>query len=173
METTGNKDWMEGELVTLPTKTKLLKKSGLSTYELMTGSRYVCIRKATDDEQGILVKVIGKVPADFIQFVGGHPFMKDDKAELFTGDCYYGYPFPALDEVKEVLRIIRHTPSLLSQFEAASMHINPQSTFWVKDTAKSMFVLKKPQYYDAWEDKLNVASRDIVAYRISVVYYSV
>ena len=41
-----------------------------------------------------------------------------------------------------VLHIIRNDQLLIDTLEKSSMHINPNSTFWVRDTARSRLVLK-------------------------------
>ena len=72
-------------------------------------------------------------------------------------------------ELKEVLGIIRNNRSLLQQFEEASMHINPQSKFWVNETVNHMLVMKKLQYYDAASDSLLPAADTDIAYRLTIV----
>ena len=158
-----------GTIVTFPRKEELLKKNITQSFVRQTGSRYICVREATDGQEGIYVKVLGKIPKDLIMMVCGQPFVKDDRAEMFDGVCYYSYPFPTLEELKEVLDIIRNNRSLLQQFEEASMHINPQSKFWVNETASHLLVMKKPQYYDAASDSLLTALDIDIAYRLTIV----
>ena len=43
---------------------------------------------------------------DQILLVSGTPFCKDDRDYLFRGKCYYSYPFPLADDLKEALDII-------------------------------------------------------------------
>lgn len=62
-------DWRLDELVTLTRVTKVLKMTWFSLYEQMIGSRYICIREATDNQHGILVKVLGKIPSEHIMLV--------------------------------------------------------------------------------------------------------
>ena len=163
--------WSVGEIVTLPRTEKLLKKSGPMVYERMIGSRYICVREATDGQHGILVKVLGKLPLSHITMVGGHPFGKDDHEDLFTGRRYFSYPFPLTKDVKEVLDIIRNNQSLIQVFEGASMHINPQSKFWVNETESHLLVMKKPQCYDASSDQTGTPSQDDAPYRLTMVYF--
>ena len=71
-----------------------------------------------------------------------------------------------------VLHIIRNDQLLIDTLEKSSMHINPNSTFWVRDTARSRLVLKKPQYYDVLSGKLLTASGvGRVHYRLSIIYF--
>ena len=168
METQEKQDRL-GTIVTFPRKEELLKKYIGHSFARLTGSRYICVREATDGHAGLFVKVLGKIHEDYIKMVCGEPFVKDDRAEMFNGVCYYGYPFPTLEELKEVLDIIRNNQSLLQQFEKASMHINPQSKFWVNEAASHLLVMKKPQYYDATSDSLHAASDADVAYRLTIV----
>lgn len=158
-----------GTTVTFPRKEELLKKYIGHSFARLTGSRYICVREATDGQDGLYVKVLGKIPKDYMMMVNGQPFVKDDRAEMFNGVCYYGYPFPTLEELKEVLGIIRNNQSLLQQFEKASMHINPQSQFWVNEAASHLLVMKKLQYYDAASDSLIPASDADIAYRLTIV----
>lgn len=160
-----------GELISLPTEKKLLKKSGVVVYEHFIGSRYICVREASEARRGILVKVVGRVASDYIRMVGGKPFCVDKKDELFGGDYYSGYPIPTLYEVKEVLDILHDNPDLLSRFEESSMHVNPQSEFWVSDTASRFVLLKKAQYYHVKTDSLCKASDSVNPYRLSIVYF--
>ncbi len=164
--------WKVGEIVTLPRKTTRVNKSGLKVYEHIINSRYICIRESTDRERGVLVKVLGKIPREDIMMAGGEPFCKDEKDEGFVDDIYYGFRFPKQDELKEVLDIIRNDKSLIEKFEEAKMHINPNSTFWVRDTASRLLVLKKPQYYNTQSDEL-LASEDDERYhyRITIAYF--
>ena len=164
-------NWKVGELVNLPRMEKFLKKSGSTRYERLTGSRYICVREATDNQRGILVKVLGKCLPEYVKVVGGKPFTKDDHEELFEGRRYFSYPYPMAKDVKEVLGILRNNPSLLQYFQNASMHINPNSKFWVSDMAHHLLVLKKPQCYDASSDTLCSITENELAYRITMLYF--
>jgi len=165
-------NWSVGEIVSLTRKTTQVHKSGLKSYEHLINSRYICIRECDDTNRGILVKVLGKMNRENIIMSGGEPFCKDDKDEGFTGDTYYGYRFPKVDELKEVLDIIRGDQNLIAKFEKASMHINPNSTFWVRDTTSRFIVLKAPQYYDTQSNELNASrSNDKLNYRITLAYF--
>ena len=168
MESQEKKDLI-GTIVTLPRKEELLKKNITHSYVRQTGSRYICVREATDGQEGLFVKVLGKISKDYMMIVCGQPFVKDDRTEMFDGVCYYGYPFPTLEDLKEVLGIIWNNRSLLQQFEEASMHINPQSKFWVNETVNHMLVMKKLQYYDAASDSLLPAADTDIAYRLTIV----
>ncbi len=170
MESNEN-SWHLGEIVTLPRTEKLLKKSGLKFYEQLIGSRYICVREATDGQRGILVKVLGKCPSENIIMVGGHPFSKDDREELFTGNRYFSYPFPATKDVQEVLEILQSNPSLIQVFEEASMHINPKSKFWVNETESHLLVMKKPQCYDAYSEQIATPKPDDMPYRLTMTYF--
>ena len=114
-------------------------KDGHTSYGRIAGSRHICIREATDGQRGMLLKVLGKTPRHQIKVIAGEPFCKDDKYEGFGNDTYYTYRFPTTDELKEALAILRGNADLLAKFDAASMHINPNSTFWVRETASYMF----------------------------------
>lgn len=161
METTGN-NWHVGEIVTLPRTEKLLKKSGLAVYERLMGSHYICVREASEGQRGILVKVLGKFPPEHIMVVGGQPFCKDDREELFVSTRYFSYPFPAKKDVEKVLEILRHNPNLIQIFENASMHVNTQSRFWVNETESHLLVMKKPQCYDVYSDQIRTPSQEEV-----------
>ena len=170
MESNENK-WTLGEIVTLDRKEKPLKKSGTTTYERFIRSRYICFREATEGQQGILMKVLGKPDSEQIKIVNGQPFCKDDYEELFEGNRFFSFPFPSANEVKEALGIIRYNQSLLQKFENASMHINPNSTFWVNDITRNMLFMKKPQYYSARDGRISPAKDDSNHYRITFVYF--
>ena len=133
--------WKLGEIVKVPRKSSEIE-SGMKSYEHFISSRYVCIREENGDQSGILIKVLGKISSENIIIKGGEPFCKDDKEEGFTSDIYYSYRFPSELELKEVLHIIRNNQRLIVELENASMHINPNSTFWVRDTAKSILLQK-------------------------------
>ena len=170
MESNKN-NWTLGEIATLPKQEKPLKQSGSTTYVQYITSRYVCIREATDSQRGILVKVLGKFYSDQVGIVNGEPFSKDDRDELFVGHRYYSFPFPSAKDVKEVLDIIEDNQDLLQKFQAASMHINPNSTFWVSDTVRNKFFLKKPQILSGRDGQLYTPSDDDNHYRLSIVYF--
>lgn len=170
METTEN-NWTLGEMATLPREEKLLKESGMKSYSHYIASRYICIREATDRQRGILMKVLGKMDSDRIMIVNGKPFSKDDREELFAGRRYYSYPFPTASTVREALDIIRNDQDLQQKFEAASMHINPDSTFWVSDTTHNMLMQKKLQFLGGRDGQLYPASDDGLHYRVTFVYF--
>ena len=170
MESNEN-NWTLGEIVTLPRTEKTLKKSGLTVYERYMGSRYICIREAIEGQRGILMKVLGKPYSDKIRIVNGEPFCKDDCDEFFANTHYYSYPFPSATEVMEELDIIRDNHFLLQKFEDASMHVNPNSTFWVNDTTRNLLLLKKPQYLSSSDGQLYPAKDDSYHYRLSFVYF--
>ena len=104
--------------------------------------------------------------------VNSEPFCKDYSEDLFESTTYFSYPFPSTDEVKEVLSIFREHPGLTAVFEKASMHINPNSKYWVRETSSRLLFMKKPRDYDAPSDTLSKASDDIIAYRLTVVYFT-
>ena len=170
MESTEN-SWHLGEIATLPRTEKLLKKSGSMVYERLIGSRYVCVREASEGQRGILVKVLGKFPPEHIMTVGGQPFSKDDREELFVGTRYFSYPFPAVKDIQEVLEILSSNPGLVQIFEGASMHINPKSKFWVNETGSHLLVMKKPQCYNARSEQICKPSKDDAPYRLTMVYF--
>lgn len=170
--TSGRKNWTLGEIVNLPRKSSKFKSSGLKSYEYLVGSRYICIREASDAVPGILLKVLGKIPREHILMEGGEPFCKDDKNEGFANDTYYGYRFPSMEEVKEILPILRNSPELVEKFEKASMHINPRSSYWVRDVLRNMLFIKKPQVYDSRSEVLAPAANDSdIHYRLAVVFF--
>lgn len=163
--------WHLGEIATLPRTEKLLKKSGSTVYERLIGSRYVCVREETEGHRGILVKVLGKFPPEHIMTVGGQPFSKDDREELFAGMRYFSYPFPAAKDVQEVLEILRSNSSLIQIFEGASMHINPKSKFWVNEAESHLLIMKRPQCYDAYSEQIGTPSVDDLPYRLTMAYF--
>ena len=169
MESNEN-NWTLGEVANLPRMEKILK-NGSKSYMYYIGSRYICIREATDEQRGILVKVLGKSYSDQVKIVGGEPFGRDDFDELFAGLRYYSYPFPSVSKVQEVLDILRGNAPLLQKFEDAKMHVNPNGKFWVRETARNAFLKKIPQVYDAPSGQLHSPSDDINYYRIAIVYF--
>lgn len=170
MESNKN-DWKLGEIATLPRKEKELKKSFMNLYVRYIGSRYICIREASDGQRGILLKVLGKSFPDQMKLVNGEPFGMDKREVIFNGTCYYSYPFPSVSELKEVLDILRGNQSLLQKFDEAKMHVNPDSMFWVRETARNSFMKKIPQVYSGHDDQLHNASSDANYYRVSIVYF--
>ena len=170
MDTTKN-NWTLGEIANLPRQERQMKKSGTNSYSHYIGSRYICIREATDGQRGILMKVLGKTHSDRIIMANGQPFIKDDCDELFIGNSYFSYPFPRDKEVMEALDIIRNNQDLLQKFEEASMHVNPDSTFWVSDTTRNMLLRKKPQFLGGRDGQLYPARDDSEHYRVTFVYF--
>lgn len=164
-------NWKVGELVNLPRTETLLKTRGTTRYERLIESHYICIREATDTQRGILVKVLGKCPPEFVSVVGGQPFTKDDREELFNGCRYFSYPYPASKDVKEVLDILNSTPTLLQYFQNASMHINPKSKFWVSNMTRRLLIFKRPLCYDASTKALCTIQDNESAYRLTMVYF--
>ena len=123
-------------------------------------------------QYGILLKVLGRTPADRIMMVCGLPYCKDDSMELFEGICYFSYSFPRLEDLKEVLEVLRNNPDLLPKFDAASMHVNPKSSFWIREATKKLFLIRKPQCYDVSTDSLGTGIDDPAPYRVTMVYFS-
>ena len=169
METNGN-NWGLGELVTLPREERILKKSGTTEYMHIIGSRYICIREATNKQRGILMRVLGKANGDRITIENGKPFCKDDHEELFYGSRYFSYPFPSASQITEALDILRANQDLQQKFEKASMHLNPDSTFWVSDTTRNVILRKIAQFVNGHDGQLYPAN-DNEHYRITFVYF--
>ena len=159
------KNWKLGEVVLLPRLTSQINKK----YESLMTSRYICIREDSESQRGILLKVLGETARKHIMIQGGKPFCKDDKFEGLYSSTYYS--FPSVKELKEVLDILKKDETLLEIFEKAKMHINPNSTFWVRDTASRLFFLKEPQYYDASLGQLVATSDDETHYRLTIAYF--
>ena len=80
-----------------------------------------------------------------------------------------GLPY---DTLQEVIGILRDDKSLLQKFESASMHVNPDSTFWVRDTSRNMLFMRKPQFFGGRNGQLYSARDDDYHYRLSIVYFS-
>jgi len=165
-------NWNAGEIATLGRKEMELKKRGNKSFASLIWSQYICVREATKERPGILVKVLGKTFKENIMLVNGEPFCKDDRDDLFVGRRYSSYPFPKVSTLKEVLNIIRSNKSIMDKFEEQSMHINPDSTFWVRETANRLMLCKKPQYYDASSGKLFKAKSDSAPYRLTIAYFN-
>ena len=165
-------EWRLGELVNLPRSYSQIKK-GRTSFEHVTGSRYICIRESSKGQRGVLMKVLGKTFRNQIKVICGEPFCKDDKFEGFDYDIYYSFRFPTTDELKEVLAILRGNADLLAKFEAASMHINPYSTFWVRETAPYLLFMKQLQYYDSKTEASAPSSGndEEARYRITIAYF--
>ena len=164
-------NWRLGEIVSLKWNYELIKKSGQKSYAYCAVSSYICVREATDRQYGILVKVLGKTSKEHIMFVNGEPFCKDEREDLLKGKCYYSFPFPTLNALKEVLEIVNSNEALKGRFEAESMKFNPASTFWVREAAGG-FLSKKPQYYDAASGQLCKATDNAAHYRLSIAYFN-
>ena len=164
-------DWRTGEVVSIERKDKVLKKNRTKAYKSFISSRYVCIREASKGKRGILVKVLGKTPASFLNIVEGMPFVKDDVEELFYNKNYNSFPFPKAAEVEEVLSIIRNNQDLIKQFESVSMHINTDATFWVRETARHFLLKNKLQYFDAHSGLVSKAKENDTHNRLSIVYF--
>ena len=163
--------WNLGEIAKLPRIEKNLKEGDTIFFEQFVVSRYLCIREATDNQQGILLKVLGKANSNEIKVICGEPFCRDDHEEMFEGDRYFSYPFPKANQVKEVLDILRQSPRLLMTLESLKMHINPNSMFWVREIARKAFLFKIPQVYDSHTGQLLSVSNETPYYRISIVYF--
>jgi len=166
------RNWKVGETVKLSQKSSSVCESSITSYEHFVDSRYLCVREADGNTLGILVKVVGKMAYDNILMKGGEPFVKDLKTEGFKGDIYSSYRFPLVKDVKLVLDILQNNPQLVEKFEDASMHVNPRSAFWVRETIRGLFFRSKLQYYDARSGKLSIhAGDDEPRYRLAVVYF--
>ena len=170
MNTTGN-NWTLGEMANLKREEKGLKKGSTQSYIRYIASRYICIREATEGQQGILMKVLGKAYGDNVGIVNGEPFCKDDREELYSGVNYFSYPFPTASQVIEALNILKNNQTLLQKFEKAQMHVNPKSAFWVSDTKRSLFFKNNPQYLSGNDSQLYPADKDSEGYRITFVYF--
>ena len=164
--------WRVGQKVSVSWKTKLLKKDKKNSYERMIGSNYICIREASEEHDGILLRVLGNAKASHIMFVCGQPFFKDESAGLLEGCAYSSYSTPALAELREALDILRSNPSLLDSFKEASMSINMRSLFWVNETARNILFMKKPLCYDPSTDSLCIASDPVAPCRLTMVYFN-
>lgn len=168
---TNEYNWYLGEKVTLPRQEKPLKTRVEKAYAHYICSDYICIREATESQRGILMKVLGKVNSSKIEVVKGEPFCMDSYEEFFDGIRYFSYNFPTSTRIMEALDIIRENPYLVQRFEKASMHINPDSTFWVSDTTRNMLLQKKLQYLDGRDGQLYPAKDDGLHYRVTFVYF--
>ena len=144
-----NNNWKVGDIDSLPWNSILIKKKGSNVYKHFYSSRYICIREENGPQPGILLKVLGKASLREITMVGDEPFCKDERDDLLKGKVYSSYRFPTLEELTEVLAIVRENPKLMTLFEEASMHFNPNSTFWVREPASRLLFHKKPQFLPA------------------------
>lgn len=172
MSTQENK-WNIGEIADLRRQTVKVSKGQINSYEHLIDSKYICIREADSKNRGILLKILGKIPGDHIFIKGGEPFCKDDKDEAFRGDIYYSYRFPSVAQLKEVLSILQGNKQLLDRFEEAAMHVNPLSTFWVRDTASKLLFFKKPQFYNAKTQQISIdENTGDIHYRLTIAYFT-
>lgn len=172
LRTTKN-EWNVGEFVTLDwTRTHLIKQGKMS-YSYMIDSSYFCIREATESQRGILIKSLGKTKQNDIMLVRGKPFCKDDFDNMFLNKHYFSFSFPMVDELKEVLDILRSDIDIQQKLLDNNMITNPNGTFWVNDTKSQFLGLKrKLQYYDPPTDSLVTAnSQNERHQRITIVYF--
>ena len=170
MESNKN-NWTLGEIVELPRINKVLKQSYKAKYETCIGSRYVCVREEGEMQRGILVKMLEDMKSDHVKLVCGEPFSKDIHFGLLDVPCYSSYPFPLASEVKEVLGILRDNNKLLKVFEEAEMPINPNNSFWVRETVRNVLWIKIPQVYSGCDGKLYPATNKAKYCRMTMAYF--
>jgi len=169
---TETRNWSLGEMVRLSHQGKPVCESSITSYEHLVDSRYICVREADENTPGILLKVVGKVTDENILIKGNEPFVKDVKSEGFRCDIYSSFRFPSGEEVKLMVDILKNNQELVDKFEEASMHVNPNSTFWVRETIHGLFIRTKLQYYDTRSGKLSIHSGDSEPrYRLTLVYF--
>ena len=164
--------WHLGDIIFVPRTTRVLKKSKKSVYKRIVDLQYICVREATENQCGILLRVLGKTKASSIETVCGEPFYADESFSLLEGMEYQGYSFPTTSQLTEVLGIVHDNPSLLSKFHAASMPFDPQSLFWVYDSSLSLGSLKNLQCYDATSGNLCKAPTGVSPIRLTMVYFN-
>lgn len=164
-------NWHEGEIAILPWTSTTFKKSGSTIYKHYFRSRFVCIRESNEEQSGILVKVLSDTAKHRISMVGSEPFCKDDVDDLSAGIALSSFRFPMLEELTEVLDIIRGNQNLMPVFKDASMNLDLNGTFWIRETARKLLLQKKPMFYDANSDSLMTAADDTPHSRISLVYF--
>ena len=167
-------NWTVGEIANLPRTSSVIKEGNTKSYEHFAGSNYLCVREPQGQQMGILVKVLGKVDEREVMLINGEPFSKDDKGEYFLSTTYYSYQYPTTAELKEALDAIRRCETLLKKFDEASMHININSTFWVRETARHLLFQRKLQYYDSRSGKVLISSGKIPQshYRLALAYFN-
>ena len=170
MEQVENK-WKKGELVNFPWESTTFKKSGSTIYKHFYSSRFICIREEDEGHRGILLKVLGRTSPRDVLMVGGEPFCKDERDDRIGGKTYSSFRFPTTDEVTEALGILRENPDLMPIFEKEGMHLNLNATFWVREPARSLLIVKKPQFYDTGTNTIATASDGTSHYRLTMVYF--
>lgn len=163
-------NWKAGEIVNFPWKENTFKKQGLVTYKHYYSSRFVCIRAAQDGQRGILLKVLGRLSARDITTVGGEPFCKDESDYSLTDKSYCSFRFPLLQDAKEALNVISENPSLMQALKEAEMHLDPKATFWVRETARSLF-RRKLQFYDPKSGTVSPATDEEPHGRLSLLFF--
>jgi hypothetical protein len=165
-------NWKLGEVVELPKTGSQIHKSGKESYEHMTSSCYVCVREAANGQRGILVKMMGRIKAQEMMIVNHEPFCKDETEETEGQTVYYSYRFPTSEELKEVLDIVRSNDVLWRQLDEASMFINPDGSFWVREMERKFLVVKHTQYYDPKTGFLSSpATADEAHRRLTIAYF--
>ncbi|UKK51401.1 hypothetical protein L6472_02070 [Prevotella sp. E13-17] len=169
--TANTNNWSLGEITVIPKLERFLKKSGRNTYNQYVNSRYMCIREESSNKCGILIKVLGKTTPRHIKIHKGEPFSKDEIEEQFYTTTLFSYPYPTMRKLDEVLNILRTSPKLVNLLEEASMHINLDSTFWVRDTKRTFLFQKKLQYLDGYTGELCLSSSNQPRYRVSIIYF--
>ena len=166
--------WKLGEKADFPFTSTEFKKSGSffkTFYKHFYSSRFICIREETDEQPGILLKVLGRTSPKDIIIVGGEPFCKDEKEEMISGRTYASYRFPTIKQVSEVVEILRENRWLKDLLENSEMHINLQAYFWVRNVAGGFLFGKKPRYFDPESKTLYTVSDKTPHYRLAVVYF--
>ena len=168
---TNIQDWKVGDVVTLPRTRRTLKNGVSIAFEQFVESRYLCIREASHELRGILVRVLDRAYNGYAKIVKGQPCWNDDSVSTFYGVRYFCHPLPKANDLHEVLSIIRGNKNLLQQLEDAGMHIDVDSTFWVNDIIRQIFFFKKLQYLDGRDGRLCPATGNSSHNRISIVYF--
>ena len=164
--------WAVGEKVILPYTEDTVKEESYKVFKYELPNECLCLREPNDDKYGILIKVLPKCPAEELHIVNGKAFFKDNKSAGFSKDVYSCYPFPTSSEVEDVLEYIQNDKAAKKLLSNRKIHIDPSQTYWIEETASSVFFKRRFQYYDPKTKGVATAKRDSeVHHRLFIAYF--
>lgn len=165
--------WSLGEFVKVPHYTETIGKKDGKKYKHLWERRYICVREATEGQQGILIKVLDRATSVQLQLMGGEPFYRDGKVVNKDRRNYYGFQFPKLEELKVVLDLLKQNELVTMKLREKWSHFDLTGLFWIRELKSRFFGFqKKPQYYDNKTKQVAVGKGgNKRIQRISIIYF--
>ena len=173
LKATGMSEWKVGDVVAPGLMFRKICRFGGKIYMHFLDSKYICIREASAEAPGMLVKVLNSCDQSRFLFRGGEPFIKDYKTVNFESPVEYStFRLPTVEEVRFVLATAKADVQLGQMLANRGLSPNEPATYWTRGIGGNILG-RRVEFYDSATRTVKTESgSNTERIRITVAYFT-